>query len=322
MSKKNIIVTLHGMDIKTDTVYEVIEKKDTSAPDGFIREGTTKLLSSDVEDSINLAVFKGSYWDTGMYENSPGLRTAIGKEADIQVALKNINKYIVEPVEATIGEGQLSHLPKNTYWDEVSVRVYRGQIFNTANPQELMALFMLLLHKQLAPIDKQSHPDFKDPLLAQFCVEDREEVVDRTQRKQKLRDDAAYEFGHLLRTEKKQLGYVFQWLGIGSVAQADDAVLHSVYNKFIDDDTNGSQNIELFLKTIEEVKTDEGLEKLHTHSKLLELESKSKLKIKRNEIYIDDTVFLGRSFKEAANKIMKDKEVYEVFVKVIAESNK
>lgn len=310
MSDKKIIVTLHGFSIKEDTTYEVIEKKDSSAPDGFKREGTTKMLSSILADNLNLAVFKGNSWDTGLTTESRALASALdtSDKKNIEGVVKKLHEYIKDPVEALVGKDTLSHLPDNKYWDEKSATVYRGKSFSTSNPIELLELFELVLHKKLAPVDKQHHPIYKDPYLAQFCIEDKEEVVDKEQQRLKDKDDAVYEFGKLIREDKEKLSVILEWLNIGTGAgKADDSALHSIFNRFIENENNTFQNLKLFLKAIDKSKDEDGWEEMYIHSKLKELEGKNKIKLKRREMYINDTTFIGRSMKEAASKIKQEK---------------
>ena len=60
MSKEknnDVIVSIYDFEIKANTLYEVQEKMDSSAPDGFKDNSTSKILSFDVEDGYPGAIY-------------------------------------------------------------------------------------------------------------------------------------------------------------------------------------------------------------------------------------------------------------------------
>ena len=80
MSKtKNTLFSIYGMEIREDSLYEVREKLDTNAPDGFQNEHTTKLLNENVIDIEPVGAWDNSLgsWDTGLSVKSIKVRYII-----------------------------------------------------------------------------------------------------------------------------------------------------------------------------------------------------------------------------------------------------
>ena len=44
-NQKEVLFSVYGMEIREDSLYEIQEKIDPSAPDGFQKENTTKILN-------------------------------------------------------------------------------------------------------------------------------------------------------------------------------------------------------------------------------------------------------------------------------------
>ena len=54
-NQKEVLFSVYGMEIREDSLYEIQEKIDMSAPDGFQKENTTKVLNENVIDSFPVA---------------------------------------------------------------------------------------------------------------------------------------------------------------------------------------------------------------------------------------------------------------------------
>ena len=72
-----VIINVNGLDIKEDSIYTITGKLDKNAPSGFVKEGTTKLPSLGIMNTVvcnfvitNKATNQGVY-DTGLYVESP-----------------------------------------------------------------------------------------------------------------------------------------------------------------------------------------------------------------------------------------------------------
>ncbi|MDC7249867.1 MAG: hypothetical protein PQJ49_08135, partial [Sphaerochaetaceae bacterium] len=112
-NKKETLVDVNGLVIKTNSVYKVTNKLDNTAPSGFVKEGTTKLPSSGIGNTVpcpfkitNKAKGTGIF-DTGFYVGSPCYATMDTDKAEKQVAI--LKKAIVEPYEKKYGRGILDH---------------------------------------------------------------------------------------------------------------------------------------------------------------------------------------------------------------------
>ena len=93
----NVILKIYDFEIKKDTLYEIKEKLDTSAPDGFKEFNTTKVLSDTIVDTFPGAVFdrERGIWDTGLYPTSSSFMRAIHSDLRTE-ALKSIKENIIK----------------------------------------------------------------------------------------------------------------------------------------------------------------------------------------------------------------------------------
>lgn len=314
MSDKKVIISPYGFDIKTDTLYEVQEKYDSSAPDGFQKNRTTKLMSFDIIDRKAGAVWdsdKGN-WDTALYEGSKALNEAF-PDVDLKSLIRNINDYIVRPFEKESGEGRLNHISSpetNEYWDNYKIEVGRGKIFDTSKPKDRLDLFLCLIHKRLTPKELESHPDFKG--ISQYVIVDQEGSISRESESELERMKASASFFTLLQNNKDDLFNILDYLGISVNKKTEQTTLVRVFNNWLDDKVDRYQNDRLFNKTVEEYNSKEGKDLFFIFSKLKELKTKDIVKVKRGEIYLDN-VYVENGYKNAAYKIAKDSELRELF---------
>ena len=74
----DVIMTIHGLEIRANSLYEIDSKSDANAPDGFQEHGTTKILAADIKDIEPAATWNGAIgaWDTGLTKNSALLKAA------------------------------------------------------------------------------------------------------------------------------------------------------------------------------------------------------------------------------------------------------
>lgn len=313
--ESKVIVNLYGFDIKKDTLYEVQEKFDASAPDGFQAHRTSKLMSFDIEDSCGGAIWDMSKnnWDTGLYEGSTALREAFEGSADLKIIVRNLNDYIVRPFEKEVGEGRLTHIPSdeiNEFWDNYRIGLKRGKVFNTAKPKDLLDLFFCLLHRKLTPKTEESNPDFKN---SYYLIVDQEGAVSRKAESEKERMKAIATFSTLLDSDRETILSILDYIGLPVGAQTNETTLIRMFNSWLDDKNDKYQNDRIFNKTVAEFSTDRGKDILYYYKLLKELKTKGTVYIKRGDVYLDGTLIVGGTLKNAAEKIYEDKEAYELF---------
>lgn len=318
MAEKKTIISLYGFDIKTNTLYEVQEKFDASAPDGFQEARTSKLLTFNLKDGVPGAIWdsvKGN-WDTGLYEGSKALREAF-PGADLKPVITKLTKEIVKPFELEIGVGKLNHVPSNevnNYWDNFIIPVYRGRVFNTANPKDLLELYLAVLHRKLTPKDKESTPDF---LGSYFLIVDQEGFVSKKAENREEIMKAMATFYAMRTSDRETLIRLLGFLGLPVSEKTDNNTLTAMFDNWLNDKNDKYQNNRLFNETVENLTTEEGKDKLFIFSKLKDLKAKGKVAERRGEISMDGTFVATGGLKNATDKIYDDKELYELFTSLI-----
>lgn len=306
-----ILFTIHDFNIRRDALYQVIPKLDSEAPEGFKEHKTSKIINPDIANSVPGAIFdrtKG-IWDTGFYVESSALTRAIPNITERTKLVKDLEKYIVKPIETLQGKDSLSPRPDNNkYWDEFQVYVAKDKIFNTAKPEELLQLYLILLHKQVIPSHLESHPEYKTS-SAQYCIVDKDDAIDRRLQFEMETMEANGIFYDLMKNKKSDLVMLLDYVGLPvSGENPDNTVLTSMFNRYLKDKTDGYQNSKVFINAYKKFSTEDGENEVYFHSKLRKLFVKGKVKQRKNEIWFDDQ-YLGNSFKLAAAKVMEDKEL-------------
>lgn len=313
----NVILKIYDFEIKKDTLYEIKEKLDTSAPDGFKEFNTTKVLSDTIVDTFPGAVFdrERGIWDTGLYPTSSSFMRAIQPEIRVS-ALKALKENIVKPIEAEKGENVLDqNSSNNRFWDSFRIDLQRGKVFDTAKAEDLLRLYLLLIHRRVTPKHMESHPEFKQP-ISMYCIVDKDSSVSREAEKEMRQAKASALFYNLLSTDREGLIRVLDYLGISATNATEDAVLYTIFGNFIKSKEDKYQNDKIFIETVEKYQTEDGEEEIFIHAKLKELYIKGKVKNKKGEIWIDD-VFVESGWKNAARKVKEDKELKQIFTGLI-----
>ena len=302
---KEFTIKVNGIDLKNDTLYQVVPKTDHDAPDGFIKEGTTKILSPNMSETVS-CVFneRSNVWDTGFFENSPCYR-GMNKE-EVKLIVENLNENIVKPVEELLGEGKLNHVNGNIFWNELMINLKNGKVFHTANPMDLFHLYIAILHNNLAPKDQEDSYKFKK---AKYCVVNKEEVVNIKQQREANRNKCIGLFFTLFSTDKSKLFLICDFVGLSSIDKATSEVsANSAFNQFLDHRTEGYQNIDKFLKAYELSQDDEGLREMTIYRDLKTLFRKGIIIKKYSEFYLEGES-LGTNFTDATHKVLKNKDL-------------
>lgn len=313
----NVILSLYGFDIKSNTLYEIKEKLDTSAPDGFKEFNTTKVLSDIIVDIYPGAVFnsKRGLWDTGLYPTSVAFMNAV-PEAVRPNTLKAIEKFIIRPIELEKGQKVLDHTPANNlFWDNFRIEVGRGKLLDTSKTEDLLKLYLLLLHKRLTPKNMESHPAFKQP-ISMYCIVDKDSSVSREAEKNMRQTEANALFYNLLKADKKGLLQVLDYLGITATASTDETILYTIFNNYLTSKEDKYQNDKIFIETAQKYQTEVGAEEIYIHFTLKQLYAKGKVKSKKGEIYLDD-VYVDNNWKNAAKKIQQEEEFKRIFASLL-----
>lgn len=311
-NESNVILEINGFQLRKNTLYEITEKLDSTAPDGFKEYGTTKVLSNQVTDRVPGAVYDTdrNIWDTGLYATSKSFTRTIPESLRASV-LRDLQNNIVKPFESEKGALALDHTAKNNhFWDRYSIELQKGKVFDTSKPDDLLKVFLILIHKKVAPKEMESHPEYKSSM---YCIVDKDVVVNREAERNMKTTKANGLFYNLLNNDRQGLLQVFDYVGIRASESTNDASLSTVFTNFINSKEDKFQNIAIFIDAVEKYATEEGQEEFYIHYKLKELYTKtSKVKKTKEGVFMDD-VFVATNWKYAATKIMEDSELKEIF---------
>lgn len=310
-----ILFELNDFSVRENTLYEVTSKIDSSSPDGFRTFRTSKVLSPDVKDGYPGAIFDSNLgiWDTGLYDNSRALIKAIPSSTDRTAFVKNIAKVLVKPLVDLKGKDYLSQFKENnTFWDGFRINLYAGRVFNTERPEDLLQLFLVLLHRQVTPKPLESNPNYKN---SQYCIIDKEDSVDRKMEAEMAMMEAQGTFFNLLKTKKDDLLLILDFLRLNISPKTEDRVIVSLFNNWLKDVTDGYQNSGIFIKTYKNFLTKDGEKEMFLFSKLKEAIKKNKVKTKKNEVWFDDE-YIGADIKAATRVIMERAELQEILLKL------
>lgn len=306
MSKeKNFSIKINGIEIKSDTLYQIVPKPDLNAPDGFVRFETSKLLMGGIQESAPCHFDESmKVWDTGFYVESPCYQ---GKQkSDVETLVASIRKNIVEPYEDIMGQDILDHRrTNNAFWDVFGGKIYNGRVINSAKAEDLLELYMAVLHNHVVrPEDKSQHFARK----AQYCVINKEAAVSLKEQKQFDKAEAIGNFYTLLTSDREALLNILEYIGVISQRKIEDKVLTNIIMEFFEDSKSGSNNIKRFIEAKKKASTAKGKEEFKTFSYLTGLRRARIIVEEYGELMLGTTV-LGGNLKDATSKVMADKDL-------------
>lgn len=297
---------------KSNSMYQIQPKPDASAPDGFKDNGTTKVISPDVGNTVH-ARFDDEMkvWDTGFYTSSPILRGMSDEEKAAYI--KQVTEHIIKPVEELKGEGVLNHHESNKFFDSFGIDLKAYRVLNTADVLQRLALYLAIINKELAPKEHASNPLYRK---AQYVIVNKEEAVNIRQEREMQKNDAIGLFYMLQTTDKERLYSLLDYLNIANSKTTDKATLNSAFNRWLDDKTSGYQNSKIFGDTYKKFDSEEGQEELYVYGKVKELGEKGVIKTQRGEVFLDGKP-IGANYKFAAAHLLTNKEDKLKFSKLL-----
>jgi hypothetical protein len=305
-------VLVHGFEIKSNTIYQVIPKPDEDAPDGFRRERTTKMLSPRISEIVGCIKNPNTNtWDTGFYVYSPCYNHLPMEQREIIV--NSVVKNIKEPIENLYGGGNKLDQNNDEYWDEFAFELKNGAIFNTENPKDLLNLYMAVLHGTLAPKELASAERFK---FASYCVVNKNEVIDRKLSKDLNYNKAVGNFFALLENDKETLVGILNYMGLPATSGSDEVTLNNTVTNFLKSKQSGEQNTEIFLDTFKIAKTEDGKKEISIYQNLKELFKQGKV-TKDGMDYKLGNEPIGASFKIAAKRVAGDQKLQEKLIDLL-----
>lgn len=310
------IINMYDFELRTDTLYEVVEKFDSSAPDAFKKLETTKVLSNEVHNGVPVATFNDylSQWDIGLNLESPLLKTVIADETVRKQILERVHTHIKEPFEKIKGSKSLNvSEDNNKFWDNYSIEIHTGKVFNTADPIQLFELYNLLLRRVLTPKDAQSNPNFKE---SQYCIVDKDSSMNKESEKASRRTKAFGLYWSMKTNNKTGLLTILNYLGINVTESTSDSSLDLSFSKFIEHAKESTANTKEFISVTEEYSTKKGKDIINIYIQLKEMYTKGIVELRGKEVYLDG-IYVASSFKGASKVIATDKELMKIFTSKI-----
>ena len=311
----DVIMTIHGLEIRANSLYEIDSKSDSNAPDGFQEYGTTKILAADIADVEPAAVWNGAInaWDTGLTKNSALLKSVFTDETIRNERVKELEEYVVKPYEEMIGEGSLrATSDNNEFWDNYIIKVGKGKTFNTAKVEELYQLIILLLKKKITPKQNEKHPDWKN---SAYTIVNKAEIVSREEEAAMRKVRCYTLFAEL--EKKGGTADVMDWLGVRIQDSSSDTLKMSALTRFIENKEDDYKNARDFVLAVEDYLDANKSEVFEIHKNLKELYRLGKgVTFRRGEVYLDEE-YVGNNFKAAAKKVAEDRTLKERLISLM-----
>lgn len=295
---------VNNIDIKSNTIYQVTDKYDADAPEGLKKLGMSKMPQLGIAE-IEPCIFheKKGVWDTGFFEQSPCYTGK--KDNEIKTLVNTLNTHIVKPYERNAGDGKLNHQRGNAEWDKFGVKLYTGRTFNTNEPQDLLDLYIAVLHNHVVrKEDSGQHFAMK----AKYCLINKEEATTVKDERRLNKADAIGSYYSMLHTDREKLMYTLEYIGIISTHEIEDKVLTSIFMEYVEGGKNAHENVKRVNDAFSLSTSESGYDEICMHSTLSNLVKKGKIQKIRSEFYIDDTL-LGGNIKEAVFRVVKTPEL-------------
>lgn len=313
MSKKEELIRVNGLVIKTNSVYKIIHKPDSNAPDGFIKEGATKLPSVGIGNTIpckfvitNKNTGAGIY-DTGLYEESP---CYAGRNKDeVKALVRLLKEHIVEPYERKNGRAILDH--KNLeFWDNFGVDLWEGRHFSTEKIDDLLDLYIAMHTYELTPKGQEGNPKYSE---SQYCVEDKEKVQSIKSERANLVVSCIGNFTVLSKNKKVLLNALRYLDLIGISDKIDESSLNSLFYEWLNKSEENPKKFETVYNMIQNEKTSDVVNLYAILSKLV---TKNVIRRIAGDYYYEDKL-LGSDLKTSAKNLNKKKDLEEIKIKLI-----
>lgn len=307
---KELLFEVNGFQVIKGSTYVIRDKEDLNAPSGFIKVGVTKLPSDRITETFQCAYKMKSansgVWDTGFYEYSPCYSNTKSDEVERQVNL--LKKTVVKPYEKFVGTKKVLDHNNDEFWNKKMFEVYTGQVFDTTNPEDLLALYFALRTRQVTPKEKKGDASYK---MSSYIIVDINKDIKRKDEKSSMLFDAIGKFESLYMSDKKRLISSLNYLNLVVADDIEREAFRGLFNEWLNQ-RNG-ENVELFLSLVKETEEDSGRAKVELYLKLKEAFVRGGRVTKNpNGVYYYGEHELGPDLKSAAQNIAKSKELEPV----------
>lgn len=327
---KDFTIKVPGVDfnLSSNQIYHIREVSDADAPDGYQKVGITKHPLPGIEEGIVVPHHElTNTWNTGFWEGSSCLKKEPdgGKEI-LKKVKENLLPELKYLVEGDLTNGRSSN---NQFFDEFipfngegfgedtsKYKIKGGNMFNTSNPLEFLALWWALIGKQIMPPNKKNSGGYKN---CAFVLEDKKQSTSLSQDKEFEKSIAISSVMSVVRDrdnkkEIKHLQNIFEYVGLSlNIGDTETKPLVSIFSKWCEKGGFNNENAVEFNEVFEKFKDEEDREELVVYVKLVEDIKEGKVKIERRDILLEGQN-LGSDKKGASRKIVADQELHKAFL--------
>jgi len=306
-AEKKLLFEVEGVKIYAGSIYVVENKEDLNAPTGFIKIGTSRLPSDGVDTSFQPTYKQTSattgLWDTGFHEFSPCYKGQ--DKVIIQKRVEDLKKNLVDPFERALGqEGALAH-NNDTFWASKNFKLFVDQVFDTAEPEDLLTLYFGLLTRELTPNGQEGNAKFKN---SSYVLTDKTKTRKREDKKTSDLYRAIGLFEKFLVSDRPRLLSILNYSNVVVSPEITDDAFRSTFNEHMNQES--SVNIEMFLGLVEETEKEEGRSKVEIYTKLKEAYHRGNTVTKNpNGVFYYEEYEIGPDLKSAATNIARTKEL-------------
>jgi len=327
---KDFEIKVPGVDftLSSNQVYHIREISDADAPDGYQKKGISKHPLPGIEEGIVVPHHElTNTWNTGFWEGSVCLRSEPNQGKDILTKLKtSLLPELEYLVEGDLTNGRSGN---NKFFDEFipfngsgvgedtsKYKVKGGNMFNTDNPLEFLALWFALIGRQVMPPSKKGIKVYTN---CSFVLEDKKQTTSLAQDKEFDKSIAISTVMALIKKrdnikEIKHLQNIFEYLGLQlQISETQDRPLITIFNRWCESKGFNNENAVDFNETFDKFEEEESREELVVYVKLIKDIKSSKITVERRDIFIEGKN-LGSDSKIAARRIVADQELHKAFL--------
>lgn len=272
-SSSTVIAEINGLEIRTGALYIVENKYDADAPNGLKELQTTMIPSEGNGINIQCRAVQTSentfVYDTGLYPNSPCYKGLSKQEAN--TIIRNLKKYIQDPYEQGRGKDALLDHANESFWDTYMPFIYEGRVFNTDDPEDVLALYICMRSYALTPAGSEGDPRFE---RSSYVVRDASQSMNTQERLHTEKAMAVSSFVLLLEQDQKAATSLLRALSVIRISENPtkesaisslsmwlerDVQNPSLYNrlheKFLDKNSNGEEEVLLTVAVKKSIET-------------------------------------------------------------------
>jgi len=325
---KQFTVKVPGIDfeLSSNQIYHIREVSDSDAPNGYQRVGISKHPLPGIDNRVSVPYHEATKtWNTGFFKGS----ACIIKEGDKgKEILKTVEKELLPHLQLLV-EGDLTNgkSSNNELFDDfppfsglygADVSKYKikgGNVFNTKNPLEFLALWWALIGKQIMPPKHKDSASYKN---CSYVIEDKKQSTSLEQDKEFDKSMAIATVMSVVKgkdkKEQKHLQNVLEYVGLSlDVLNTEPKPLVATFSKWCEKGGYNNENAVEFNEVFEKFEDEDAQEELIVYIKLIKDIKDGKVKVERRDIFVDGEN-LGSDKKAAARKIVADQELHKEFL--------